>query len=267
MTKKLYSIGGGQMAEAIIRAVIKNKVFDKRDITINDISDARRTLLENSYGIATSENLSNNDLAAADIIMIAVRPQDDLSSIAKKIKQSDTKAAIVSIVAGVTIDKLEHLLDIKDVALARIIPNTLTDTGFGYTGASLNDHIEKEQVDAFFKGFGKVEYIPEELIDTFTGYAVAGPNYVYNFYKDLCNAGVLAGLNRELANKLALENLKGAAAMLEQTGKHPSELLDINNSAGGVGINAQYELDNSDFSAGIQRAVMAAVRTTKELGK
>lgn len=54
---------------------------------------------------------------------------------------------------------------------------------------------------------------------------------------------------------------------VEQSGKHPAELLDINNSAGGVCITAQHKLDKSSFSAGIENAVLAAVKRTKELGK
>ncbi|MCS5947101.1 hypothetical protein LNP25_30475 [Klebsiella variicola subsp. variicola] len=55
--------------------------------------------------------------------------------------------------------------------------------------------------------------------------------------------------------------------MLRQSQKHPRQLLDINNSPAGVGIHALYELNNSDFAAGLQRSVLAAVRRTRELGQ
>ena len=110
-------------------------------------------------------------------------------------------------------------------------------------------------------------YVEETLIDIFTGFGVVGPNYVYYFIESLADAGVLAGLPREQAWQVTLENLVGAVEMLKQTGKHPRQLLDINNSAGGVGINALHELNISDFAAGLQRSVLKAVQRTTELGK
>lgn len=137
----------------------------------------------------------------------------------------------------------------------------------GYSGVVKNDRANQTVIEDFLNSFGKVDYIDESLLDVFTGYGVAGPNYIYNFLISFTNAGVLAGMPRQQANKLALENLRAAAAFVEQSGKHPAELLDINNSAGGVGITAQHELDKSSFSAGIENAVLAAVKRTKELGK
>lgn len=122
-------------------------------------------------------------------------------------------------------------------------------------------------MEAFLSGFGKVQVVDEALLDVFTGYGVAGPNYVYYFIESLADAGVLAGLPREQAWRIALENVEGAVAMLRHTGLHPRQLLDINNSPGGVGINALHELNRSDFAAGLQRSVLTAVRRTTELGK
>ena len=172
---------------------------------------------------------------------------------------------MLSIIAGVTVAQLSSQEDL--FAITRIIPNTLTDVAMGYSGVVKNDRANQTVIEDFLNSFGKVNYIDESLLDVFTGYGVAGPNYIYNFLISFTNAGVLAGMPRQQANKLALENLRAAAAFVEQSGKHPAELLDINNSAGGVGITAQHELDKSSFSAGIENAVLAAVKRTKELGK
>ena len=134
------------------------------------------------------------------------------------------------------------------------LPNTLTDTGFGYSGVTLNAHASAAEIEPFLRGFGKVLYLPERLIDVFTGFGVAGPNYIYYFIETLTDAGVLAGLSRPQATEVVLENLLGAVKMLRQSQKHPRQLLDINNSPAGVGIHALYELNNSDFAAGFSAA-------------
>ncbi|MDH8244520.1 pyrroline-5-carboxylate reductase dimerization domain-containing protein, partial [Klebsiella pneumoniae] len=71
---------------------------------------------------------------------------------------------------------------------------------------------------------GKVLYLPERLIDVFTGFGVAGPNYIYYFIESLTDAGVLAGLSRPQATEVVLENLLGAVEMLRQSQKHPRQL-------------------------------------------
>ncbi|ASA22466.1 pyrroline-5-carboxylate reductase [Paenibacillus donghaensis] len=266
MTKKrIHFIGGGQMAEAMIRACIANKSVAAEQFTVTDIHEARLQYLNETYGVITDSS-QGKLLAAADLIVIAVRPQDNLAALGEAVKQSaQPAAAIVSIVAGVTIEKLAGFFG-AERPIIRVIPNTLTDTGYGYSGVALNDHAAVDQVDDFLHGFGKVQVLEERLIDIFTGYGVCGPNYIYYFIESLADAGVLAGLPREQAWNVALENLVGSVAMLRQTGLHPRQLLDINNSPGGVGIHGLYELNNSDFAAGLQRSVLAAVKRTTELG-
>ena len=264
-TKRIHFIGGGQMAEAIIRAIVNNGTFAAEQISVTDIQAKREQFLRETYGVIIPDT-QETALAEADLIVIAVRPQDDLASLGKQIQEyAAADAAVVSIVAGVTIEKFASFLG-SERPIVRVIPNTLTDTGLGYSGVALNDLATKEQVDEFLQGFGKVIYLDESLIDTFTGFGVCGPNYVYYFIESLADAGVLAGLTREQAWEVTLENLVGSVAMLRQTGLHPRQLLDINHSPAGVGIHALYELNNSDFAAGLQRSVLAAVKRTTELG-
>ncbi|MGI8384099.1 pyrroline-5-carboxylate reductase [Robertmurraya sp. P23] len=261
----IHFVGGGQMVEAIIRAILRNGALTKDQITVTDVSEERNTYLNTTYQVKASKELESS-VQQANMIVIGVRPQDDLASIGEAIrKYSNKDTVIVSIIAGVTIKRLESFVG-KERPIVRVIPNTLTDTGFGYSGVALNEQASIEQVDDFLTGFGKVMYIEERLIDIFTGFGVAGPNYVYYFIESFADAGVLAGLSREHAWKITLENIVGAVEMLKQTGKHPRQLLDINNSAGGVGINALHELNGSDFTAGLQRSVLKAVKRTTELG-
>jgi len=263
----LHFIGGGQMAEAIIAALTSSQHFAARQISVTDIDPSRLDRLRAGYGVRASRD--DQGLAEASLVVLAVRPQDDLASVCRAVQTAPRGALVVSIIAGVTLARLADLVG-PGYPLVRVIPNTLTKTGFGYSGASFvpgADLSSNPLLSSFLTGFGKVEFVDEALLDRFTGYGVAGPNYIYYFVESLADAGVLVGLPRPLAWKLALENLKGAAAMLEQTKLHPRQLLDINNSPGGVGIHALHELNASDFAAGLQRAVLAAVKRTEALGR
>ena len=265
MTIKVYSFGGGQMVEAMLRAALKKGVVTANETGIVDIAAPRVKYLQEQYGFAAQQEPDWDHVAAADIVILGVRPQDNWAQIMKGLVEHHYQKDVISIIAGVSLAQLTSKDD--QFAVTRIIPNTLTDVALGYSGVVKNNNANQEVVEAFLKSFGKIDYLDESLLDVFTGYGVAGPNYIYNFLIIFTNAGVLAGLPRQQANKLAIENLKAAADFVEQSGKHPAELLDINNSAGGVGITAQHELDKSSFAAGIENAVLAAVKRTKELGK
>ena len=263
---KVHFIGAGQMAEAIIRASLAAGTLRSQDISLEDIDPNRIALLTERYGLAP-ERQNGQRLHEAALVVLGIRPQDDLASVAARIQPHlSATTTVVSLIAGVTLRQLEAALG-TGKPIARVIPNTLTDTGFGYSGGVLNALASAEQVEPFLNGFGKVLYLPERLIDIFTGFGVAGPNYIYYFIESFTDAGVLAGLSRAQASEVVLENLQGAVEMLRRSQKHPRQLLDINNSPAGVGIHGLYELNNSDFAAGLQRSVLAAVKRTRELGE
>ena len=236
---KVHFIGAGQMTEAIIRASLSNGTLRADAISLEDIDSARIEALHSRYRLSGDGGLSE-----ASLLVLGIRPQDDLAAVASRVRaQLNGSTTVVSLIAGVTLEKLASLFG-ETTPIARTIPNTLTDTGFGYSGVTLNAHASAAEIEPFLRGFGKVLYLPERLIDVFTGFGVAGPNYIYYFIESLTDAGVLAGLSRPQATEVVLENLLGA-----------------------VGIHALYELNNSDFAAGLQRSVLAAVRRTRELGQ
>ncbi|WP_455812832.1 pyrroline-5-carboxylate reductase family protein [Pseudomonas graminis] len=261
---QVHFIGAGQMAEAIVRASLSAGSLRAEAVSLEDIDAARVDLLQQRYQLG--ERNTTQALSHASLVVLGIRPQDDLAAVAKRVRPLlAPSATVVSLIAGVTLEKLEALFG-TDTPIARVIPNTLTDTGFGYSGVVLNAHARSERVDPFLAGFGKVLYLPESQIDIFTGFGIAGPNYIYYFIESFTDAGVLAGLSRAQASEVVLENLLGAVAMLRHSQKHPRQLLDINNSPAGVGMHGLYELNNSDFAAGLQRSVLAAVKRTRELG-
>lgn len=263
MAHSLYFIGGGNMVTAIIAAVRrKADQYPVDHIYVEEISQARIDALKADYGVEAATPESAPD---ADIVLIGVRPQDDVAGVAAFVaKRFDpARTTVVSIVAGYTIAKLEDSLG-KDFRLVRIIPNTLTTVDYGYSGAALNAKASKDDVDDFLNTFGKVLYVEERLIDVITGFYP--PNIVYHFIDAYVDAGVLAGLPRDIARAIALDTLIGGTEFLKQRDVLPQVLLNINNSPGGVGITQAYTLNKTGFAAAIQSAVLAAVERTTALG-
>jgi pyrroline-5-carboxylate reductase len=258
--KRIHFIGAGQMAEAMIRAAINGGKFAPESFSVEDIDVGRLKQLKEKYGITSTRAIHD-----VDLVVIAVRPQDNLEAVAKGIlERANAGAIVVSIVAGVTLSRLASWLG-DSYPIARVIPNTLTDTGYGYSGIVLNEYVQPDDIQEFVESFGKALYLEERMLDIFTGFAIAGPNYIYYFIESLTDAGVLAGLPRAQATSVVMENLVGAVEMLKISKLHPRQLLDINNSPAGVGMHGLYELNNSDFAAGLQRSVLAAVKRTTQL--
>lgn len=171
---KVHFIGAGQMAEAIIRASLSNGTLQADAISLEDIDSVRIEALHSRYRLS-----GDGGLREASLLVLGIRPQDDLAAVASRVRaQLNGSTTVVSLIAGVTLEKLASLFG-ETTPIARTIPNTLTDTGFGYSGVTLNAHASAAEIEPFLRGFGKVLYLPERLIDVFTGFGVAGPNYIY----------------------------------------------------------------------------------------
>ena len=185
---KVHFIGAGQMTEAIIRASLSNGTLRADAISLEDIDSARIEALHSRYRLSGDGGLSE-----ASLLVLGIRPQDDLAAVASRVRaQLNGSTTVVSLIAGVTLEKLASLFG-ETTPIARTIPNTLTDTGFGYSGVTLNAHASAAEIEPFLRGFGKVLYLPERLIDVFTGFGVAGPNYIYYFIESLTDAVAASG--------------------------------------------------------------------------
>ena len=263
MANNIYFIGGGNMVTAIIAALRrKAEAFPVDHLYVEEVSPERTRFLEDTYSVIPASPGSAPD---ANIVLIGIRPQDDVAGVARSVAErfSPESTTVVSIVAGYTLAKLQKSLG-DGFPILRIIPNTLTTVEYGYTGAAPNAYVKKENVDAFLRTFGKVLYVDEKLIDVITGFYP--PNIVYHFVDAYIDAGVLAGLPRDIAKAIALDTIVGGVALLQQRDVLPQVLLNINNSPGGVGLTEAYTLNRTGFAASIQSTVLAAVEKTTVLG-
>jgi len=92
-------------------------------------------------------------------------------------------------------------------------------------------------------------------MDAVTGLSGSGPAYVYLFVEALIDAGVTAGLNREIAAKLAVQTVLGAARMLQESGRHPAELRNEVTSPAGTTAAALAVLEKGSFRGDLIAAV------------
>ena len=266
MNKIFGFIGCGNMGGAIAEAVSRTDVYSK--ILLSDAFLEKADALAQKIGGIVSDN--SEIIKTADVVFLGVKPQM-LSDVISEIKSTiDGKnVLIVSMAAGVEIKKIENLFS-SPVAIIRIMPNTPVSVGEGMVLYCSNENVSPEQLELFQKAMalsGKLDSIPEKMIDAASALSGCGPAFVYMFIEALADGGVACGLPREKALAYATQTLLGSSKLLANTEKHPGELKDAVCSPGGSTIMGVKALENGSMRGTVINAVTDAFTRTKELGK
>jgi len=260
-------IGAGQMGGALARGLLEKRLVRSEQLILSDVRPERLDELRQDLGVGvTTEN--SKLLENSELVIIAVKPQH-LNSLLVELKGADLKnKLLVSIVAGVKISRYQEFLG-EEVKIVRVMPNSPCQIGFGVSVLSAGRSVNSEdlsRVRSVFAAVGEVLELPEEYLDIVTAISGSGPAFFYYFAEALIEAGVKAGLSREIATRLTQETMIGAGMMMKKTGKHPALLIDMVTSPGGTTIAGLEALDKKGFKAAVFKAVEAAYKRAKELG-
>lgn len=265
MNKKLVFCGGGNMAEGIIRGLIKNGEL-AGNITVSELKQERCDYLSETYGVTAATDVTEA-LKVADMVIVAVLPAY-VGAVAETIKGLiNQNPLIMSIAAAVTIDTLESHLG-SAAKIARVMPNTLSQSGNGFSAVCLNKNVSQDQktmVTNVVEALGKAMYIDESMFDAFTAFSCSGPMWLYKMADALINAGVYESFNRSDARDIVLENMLGAAKILQMSGDDPSSRVNEMCSPGGVTIEGFRALADEGFDSAIMASVDKAVSKAKSL--
>lgn len=258
-------IGGGAMAEAIIKGLLANG-YQTTDIIVSDKSLERLGHLQQGLGITLAKD--NIDLMKkCKVAILAVKPQN-MTEVMEEIAPSCTlEHTVISIMAGVATATLEDLLPAGS-RVVRVMPNTPALVGAGttvLTGGSNATAVDLAHSQEIFRAVGSVTVLPEKMLNAVTGLSGSGPGYVYLFIEALSDAGVLTGLPRDIALQLAVETVKGTAQMVKETRRHPAQLKDMVTSPAGTTIHGLFELEKGGFKGAVMEAVLAATKRAENL--
>jgi pyrroline-5-carboxylate reductase len=265
---KIAVIGAVNMGSALIKGVVRAKQVAPGSITATDAKPARLLELKKEFKVKTSK--SNPEAAkTADVVVLAVKPQILDKVLAELRKSRKQDALFLSMAAGYPTALIEKLLG-GSPRVVRAMPNIAAAVGQAATALCRGKHARKKELDLarqMFQSCGTVEEVDESLMDAVTGLSGTGPMYVFIIIEALSDAGVKVGLGRDIATRLAVQTVLGAAGMVEKTGQHPIFLKDLVTSPGGTAINALYSMEKTGLRAVIMDAVEAATRRSRELGR
>jgi len=261
-------IGGGNMAEALIRGIIKADVYKAGDITVSDIRPQRLDYLVGEYGVRAAAN-NRQLIAGVETVVLSIKPQnmaEVLSQIAGAINKD---ALVVSIAAGIKVAAIAGSLG--DVPIVRVMPNTpaLIGEGASVLFANKKAGVRLESAEKIFSAVGKAFVIDDEqLMDAVTAVSGSGPAYYFLLTEEMIKAAVKLGLDEKIATQLVLQTAKGAALLAcqaETQNESVAELRRNVTSPGGTTEAALKVFAEGNFSGLISTAVKAAHDRSRQL--
>jgi pyrroline-5-carboxylate reductase len=255
-------IGGGNMAEAIIKGIF---VKHGRDIIVSEPVDKRRAYLEETYHIKTTPD-NKEVVRNCNIIILAVKPQNmgDVTAEISDVISEDK--IIVSIAAGITLSYLSSRL--KTTKIIRVMPNTPALVQEGMSVMSMCECMHDKEIGLIkdiFMSVGMLLSLPEKYMDAVTALSGSGPAFIAYFIEAMIEGGIKTGLSKDNATELAVQTLLGTARLLD-TGISPSKLREMVTSPKGTTAAGLKVFEEKGFKEGVIAAIEAATNRARELG-
>lgn len=258
-------IGCGNMGSALAAAMEQ----EGRSIYLSNRTAAKAEALAQRIGGSVR---TNQEIASScDLIFLGVKPQmmpEVLAEIAATLAGRRDPFVLVTMAAGLTMETVQQLAG-GPYPVIRIMPNTPVSIGQGMilycaTGVAPDALAE---FCGLLAGAGRLDALPEALIDAGSAISGCGPAFVYLFLEALADGGVACGLPRAKAQEYAAQTLAGAAELVLQSGQHPGALKDAVCSPAGTTIQGVRALERAGLRSAAMEAVIAAYEKTRALAE
>jgi len=250
------------MAEALLGGLLAASTHDAAAVAVVEVLAERRAQLEAAFPgvVVTAEPM------AAEGVVLATKPADAPAALAAAAEAGLSR--VLSIAAGVTCATLESAAG-TGVPVVRAMPNTPALVGRGAAAICAGHHATDGDLawaEAILDAVGTVVRVPERLMDAVTGLSGSGPAYVFLVAEALVEAGVHAGLPREVADRLTRQTILGAATLMDESDEGIEALRAAVTSPGGTTAAGLRALEDRAVRAAFLAAVEAATRRSAELG-
>src|SRR5579871_1961079 len=261
-------IGAGVMGQTLLRGLLATGVVPKDRLWAGEKNATACEITSQTLGVTVTSDYHER-VPTADLILVCVKPLD-AASVMNTLVHSGLRpeTLIISILAGVSTEKLESLLGTQN-PVVRAMPNTPAVVGEGMTvvcgGRNARGH-DLARARQIFEGVGKCLALNESHFNAVTALSASGPAYQYLIMEALADAGVRVGLPRQLALTLVAQTALGAAKMVLTSGRHPAALRDDVTTPAGCTIAGLLILEDGRVRSVLARAVEEATKTAAHLG-
>lgn len=257
---KISIIGCGKMGSGIAE-----KLSQDNEITLFDRNVERTRQFAKKINAKYAENEAEA-ISKAEIIILAVKPQD-LNDVAKQIHREIYKEQlVVSLLAGITTNTLQECF--AEIPVLRIMPNIAVRYGKGVVGIADSEHLSqkmKDRAKKAFKNLGSLHWIEEHKLDALTALTGSGPAFIFIIMESIIDSGIAMGFTSEESKELAYQLFQGSLAIASETGKHPGELKWEVTSPAGTTIAGVKMMEDTGVRSGIINTFLATYERSKEL--
>lgn len=264
--QKLAILGLGKLGSIILQGFLDRKLISCNQIQATVAHSSKTVESSAKFGIPVSTD-NCSAAAEAQILFLCVKPHTILK-VCEEIRPSlNSDHLIVSVAASVPTSLIENTLKIK-VPVVRAMPNTPCQVGAGMTGICAGQFANDEHiniVEHLFSSVGRTAIVEEKDMDAVTGLSASGPAFIYVIIESLTEAGLQAGLTREVAALLAAQTVRGAAEVVLETGEHPAILKDRVATPGGCTMEGLKELEKGQLKKTFINAVAKTIQKAGEL--
>jgi pyrroline-5-carboxylate reductase len=267
--RTLGVIGAGVMGQTLIKGLLHTGLVSRRQIWATAKTQASCDEVAEALEIGTVRDY-RQAAGTAGIILVCVKPAQ-IGAVAAVLKESELRpdALLISILAGVSTERLEGLLGLPNVWV-RAMPNTPCVVGQGMTAVCGGRGATEEHLalaERIFISVGRCAVVEEHYCNAITALSGSGPAYMYLMMEALADAGVRVGLRRDLALELVAQTMLGSARMVLDTGRHPASLRDDVTTPAGCTIGGLLMLEDGKIRSVLARAVEEATRIVEQLGR
>ncbi len=256
---RLVLVGGGRMGEALLGGLLASGFGDLA--VVEKVAGRRDELADRFPDVTVTD-----EPVDAEGTVVAVKP-DDAEAACRSLGRTER---VLSIMAGVTLGRLESWLPEK-LPVVRAMPNTPALIGAGAAAIAPGSSAGEDDLawaESVLGAVGVVVRVKEPLLDAVTGLSGSGPAYVFLVAEALIEAGVLAGLPRDVSATLAVQTLVGSARLLAEDadGRGPEALRAAVTSPGGTTAAGLRVLEAAGVRSALLEAVAAATERSRQLG-
>lgn len=285
---RIAIIGGGSIGEALLSGLLRAG-RQVKDLVVAERVPERAKYLADTYSVLVTTSLTDA-VENATFVVVAVKPADvesvmgELARLAGAAEGDSAEQVFVTIAAGITITYFESKLP-AGTPVVRAMPNAAAVVGAGVTALAKGRFVtapQLEEVTALFDAVGGVLTVPESQMDAVTALSGSGPAYFFLMVEALVDAGVAAGLSRDVATSLTAQTMAGSAALLlerldrelqtpggEALGRPAdataAQLRATVTSPGGTTAAALRELERGGLRIAVDAAVQAAKKRSEQL--
>ncbi|HXA90481.1 MAG TPA: pyrroline-5-carboxylate reductase [Mycobacterium sp.] len=285
---RIAIIGGGSIGEALLSGLLRAG-RQVKDLVVAERMPDRASYLADTYAVLVTSSVTDA-VDNATFIVVAVKPADvesvvgGLAHAAADAENDSAEQVFVTVAAGITITYFESKLP-AGTPVIRAMPNAAALVGAGVTALAKGRFVtpqQLEEVSALFDAVGGVLTVPETQMDAVTALSGSGPAYFFLMVEALVDAGVAAGLSRQVAADLTAQTMAGSAAMLlermnqdrrsaegEALGMRAeataAQLRATITSPGGTTAAALRELERGGLRVAVDAAVQAAKTRSEQL--